>query len=103
MEPSLLLFDPNEHELERSRHGELLDFTAPANAEFILKVHDTTFRGGDEFFYRLTIGTGPQIDFVLPPAIETGRRAKITAYGRNLPDHTRSGFKSGGIVLEQAE
>jgi len=104
LDPVLSLFDGKGKELERSRRGGLLDFTAPADGEYVLNVHDLTFRGGDEYFYRLTASTGPRIDFVFPPAGQPGTKCRFVAYGRNLPRSTPAkGLSIDGKPLEQLE
>ena len=84
-EPVVVLTDAAGRELERSRTGGVLDFTAPADGPYLLRVHDVTYRGGPAFFYRLTVSTRPHVDFVLPPAGQPGTRGKYVLYGRNLP------------------
>ena len=44
-------------EIQRSRHGELLDFKAPSDGLYTLELHDLLSRGGEEYFYRLTMST----------------------------------------------
>ncbi|MBI3881806.1 MAG: hypothetical protein HY301_17300, partial [Verrucomicrobia bacterium] len=67
-EDVLSLSDANGRELARNRRGGPLDFTAPADGEFRVKLHDSTFRGGDDYFFRLTVSTEPWIDFIHPSA-----------------------------------
>ncbi|MGE3313680.1 MAG: pre-peptidase, partial [Planctomycetaceae bacterium] len=50
------------------RRDAVLDVTLPSDGEYILQVHDVTFRGGAELFYRLTLTTGPHLDYIMPPA-----------------------------------
>ncbi len=33
----------------------------------MLRINDLAFAGTADFFYRLTIATGPRIDYILPP------------------------------------
>src|ERR1041385_597460 len=104
MDAVLSLSDTQGRELEHSRRGELLDFTAPEDGEYVLQVHAFTYRGGDEYFYRLTASTAPRIDFVFPPAGQPGTKSKFVAYGRNLPQSTPSkGLSIEGKPLEQLE
>ena len=98
---ALLLLAPDGRELERARQGGLLDHTAAADGTLIVKVHDFVYRGGDQYFYRLTVTTGPHIDFVFPPAAEQGRTAKVTVFGRNLPGGSPSKHTMDGKVLDQ--
>ena len=85
MDDTLILYDAGGQELERRRRGGLLDFIAPADGEFVLAVSDFTYRGGPDYFYRLTIGAGPHIDFIFPPSGLPGTKSRYTLYGRNLP------------------
>jgi hypothetical protein len=98
---ALLLLSPDGRELERARQGGLLDHTAAADGTLIVKVHDFVYRGGDQYFYRLTVTTGPHIDFVFPPAAEQGKVAKVSVFGRNLPGGSPSKFTLDGKVLDQ--
>jgi hypothetical protein len=83
LEPVLTLYDSAGREVSRSRMGGLLDYTAAMGGEFTLRLHDQTYRGGAEYFYRLSIGTFPHIDYMLP--ISSGAKTKFAVFGRNLP------------------
>src|SRR5688572_12459000 len=101
-EPVVALVDAAGRELGRSRTGGVLDFSVPADGQYLLHVHDVTFRGGPAFFYRLTVSTRPWIDFVVPPAGKPGTRAKYVLYGRNLPGATAvDGTGVDGKPLDQ--
>ncbi|MFO1497523.1 MAG: hypothetical protein U1G07_03840 [Verrucomicrobiota bacterium] len=90
MEPSLILESAEGTEVARARSKGLLDFTSPADADFILTVHDLLFRGGDDFWYRLTVSARPHLDYIFPLAGQPGTKAPFALYGRNLP---------GGVVV----
>ncbi len=94
----LTLHDAAGRELVRQRAGNgldpFIDFTAPADGDFLIAVNDLTFGGGEQFFYRLTARTGPYIDSIFPPAGLPGTKAKFTLLGRNLPGSTKSDFLS---------
>jgi hypothetical protein len=62
----MLLTDSGGRECAVSRRGEPITFAAPVDGDYLLAVHDVTYRGGAEFFYRLTITTPPSVD--PPPA-----------------------------------
>ena len=98
---ALMLLAPDGRELERARSGGLIDHTAAADGTLIVKVHDFVYRGGDQYFYRLTVTTGPHIDYVFPPAAEQGKAAKVTVFGRNLPGGSPSKISLDGKVLDQ--
>jgi hypothetical protein len=98
----LVLSDAAGRELDRSRRGGLIDFTPPADGQYLVAVHDATYRGGPEFFYRLTVSTRPQVDFVFPPAGQAGTRGKYVLYGRNLGGAaTAANLAIDGRALEQ--
>lgn len=86
----------------QSRLDPFLDFTAPEDGDYFLKVHDYVYQGdANQYVYRLTVHNGPHIDFVFPPAALPGSAGEFTLYGRNLPGGTPATIKSGGRQLEQ--
>jgi hypothetical protein len=102
----LTLLDPSGRELRRivgtRSHDPLLDFSADAEGIYVVRVNDLLYRGGDEYFYRLSIGTGPFIDFVDPPVLKPGADNAVTVYGRNLPGGTPAeGLSIDGRPLEK--
>ena len=102
MDAMLALTDTAGRELERARTGGLIDFTAPADGFYLLKVSDFLYRGGDEYFYRLTLSAAPHLDFAFPPAALPGTKTNLTLYGRNLPGgKPASGLTIDGKPLEQ--
>ena len=96
MEAVLVLFNTSGREVERNRRGGVLDFTAAADGEYLVETHDFLYRGGEEYFYRLTISGGPHIDFIFPPAGLPGTKGKYWLYGRNLP----GGARAQGVTIE---
>ena len=79
----------------------LIDVTIPADGDYFVKVYDFTYAGGEDYPYRLTISTGPYIDFVLPTAGAPGSNAQYTIYGRNLPGGQPAGVSTHGRALEK--
>jgi len=63
LKPVLIIADSQGRDLLADRRGGLLDFTAPADGKYLVKVHSLTFQGGPAHFYRLALleepGTGP--------------------------------------------
>ena len=63
LNPVLIIADAKGRDLLVDRRGGLLDFKAPADGKYFIKVHDLTFQGGPAHFYRLALleepGTGP--------------------------------------------
>lgn len=61
----------------------LIDFRVPADGEYVITVHDLSYRGG--FPYRLLVTTRPHFEAIFPRAVRAGERAELVALGRNLP------------------
>jgi hypothetical protein len=79
-----------------------LDVTIPSDGDYIIAVADQVYDGSPEYFYRLSIGTLPYIDFILPPAGAPGTSSQFTVYGRNLPGgQPAPGVAVDGKPLEQ--
>jgi hypothetical protein len=97
MDDAIVLCDATGKELERKRRGGLIDFTAPADGQYLIKVHDFLFRGGEEYFYRLKISAGPFVDYIFPPAAVPGSRSEFALYGRNLP----GGIPVNGLTVDR--
>jgi len=104
---ALELFDSTGRLLASNRHysenDALVDCRLPADGDYYVRLHEFTHtQGGAEHFYRLTLSTAPWIDALFPLAIEPGKTAKVTVYGRNLPggqlDPTAN---EDGVALEK--
>jgi hypothetical protein len=74
----------------------------PEDGEFTLRLHDVIYRGGAELFYRLSIGTFPHIDYIMPVAGPFGEKQKFTVFGRNLSGGKLAHAKDSR-ALEQIE
>ena len=60
-----------------------IDFLVPRDGEYQILVHDLSYRGG--LPYRLLVTDRPVVENVFPRAVQTGKRAELTAFGRNFP------------------
>jgi hypothetical protein len=60
----------------------LVEFIAPKDGEYFVTINDLSFRGG--FPYRLVISDQPHVENVFPRAVQVGKKAELTVYGRNL-------------------
>ncbi len=102
---TLGLYDANGRRLSdargNSRNDPLLDVTLPADGQYFVKVHDFLYRGGADYGYRLIAGTGPHIDYVLPPSGTPGSTSTYTLFGRNLPGGQDAGVKLDGKPLQK--
>jgi hypothetical protein len=65
------------------RTDPLVDFTAPADGSYLVRLHDMTYQGG--LAYRLLISDHPQIENAFPSAVVPGEKTKLVLLGRNLP------------------
>lgn len=102
---TLTLTDAQGIELGRSRdeigRDPLIDFTAPADGDYLVGVHDFLYNGGAEYAYLLSASTRPWIDAVFPPAGQEGQVLEATLLGRNLPGGSPGeGLKIDGQPLE---
>lgn len=97
---SLRLVDGRNFELETNRdfigRDPMLDFTAPADGNYWIGVHDALYNGGASFPYLLQVSARPWIDAVFPPAGKEGQPLEATLLGRNLP----GGSAGEGLTLD---
>jgi len=106
LDPTVVLLDPAGRELKKVKEGAgadpVVDFTAPADGNYLLKLYDAIYGGGNDYFYRLTVSTAPFVDFVFPPSGPAGSTNQYTLYGRNLPGGKPvDGWTSRGVPLEK--
>jgi hypothetical protein len=72
-----------------------IDFLAPADGEYLVVIHDLSYRGG--LPYRLAVTNRPHVENVFPRAIQIGQTAEISVFGRNLGSVAQaSGLFAGG-------
>lgn len=108
MDPTLVVVDDKGREIARSRDADrldpLVDFTAPADGTYTLKVFDFQYAGGAEYAYRLECKQTPHLEFALPAAGQAGTKQKVALYGRMLPGGTpEPAFVVDGKPLEKLE
>ena len=77
------------------------DISVPADGNYFVKLTDYLYRGGNDYFYRLTLSAGPHIDFVIPSSAVPGSRGNVTLYGRNLPGGQPGGVSIDGCPLDK--
>src|SRR5262249_29831644 len=84
------------------RTDPLLDVVIPADGDYVVGIHDSTYVGG--LPYRLVITTRPQIENVFPMAVEAGKSATLSVLSRNLPgSQPFDGEKVLGLALDALE
>jgi hypothetical protein len=100
----VLAVSDGSRELEVNRRGGLIDFTAPADGSYLVRLHDLTYAGSAEHFYRLSLTSGPRVDFIFPPSGPAGTKSHFTLYGRGLPGGAPAGLATAnGKPLEKLE
>lgn len=55
LNPVSIIADANGRDLLADRRGGPLDFKAPADGKYLVKVHGLTYEGGPAHFYRLAL------------------------------------------------
>ncbi len=105
--PLVEVYTATGHKIAMSRSyrdgDALADAVLPADGDYLIRLVEFTHQSGSaDHVYRLTVGTAPWIDAVYPAAIEFGKPAQVTLYGRNLPNGQPSEFAIDGRVLEKA-
>jgi hypothetical protein len=63
----------------------LLEYDIPSDGDYIAEIHDSIFRGREDFVYRLTIGELPVITSIFPLGGKAGARTTVQTNGWNLP------------------
>ena len=63
----------------------LLHYEIPSDGDYIAEIHDSIYRGREDFVYRLTVGELPVITSIFPLGGKAGTRTAIQTYGWNLP------------------
>ena len=106
LDANLELYEASGKRLASARNtlvskDALFDVTLPADGDYFVKLHDFVYGGGEDYVYRLTLTTGPHIDFIMPPAGTPGSNGQYTVYGRNLPGGQPSDVVSRGRPLEK--
>ena len=92
LEVALWLHDKQGHEVARLRRDCTLRYLVPRDGEYVIRVHDFLNRGGDAFFYRLTVSLRPHIAYTTPSAAQVGTNRFFVLHGWNLP---------GGIIEKE--
>jgi hypothetical protein len=84
----LEIYDVNGRRLAVNRgylgSDPLIDFRAPADGSYVVRIQDLISSGSVEHYYRLEIDTRPRVAFSLPSVIERGKAGRVTLYGWNL-------------------
>jgi hypothetical protein len=105
LDPTIAIISGGK-ELQRVRDTVVedcvLDFTAPADGDYTVKLFDAIYGGSADHFYHLSAKSAPYIDFIFPPSAVPGANGQFTIYGRNLPGgQPAEGMTVGGVALQK--
>jgi hypothetical protein len=105
-EAVLTIYDAKGKELasdERFRFqpDPVIHFAAPSDGEYTVEIHDSIFRGREDFIYRLTLGELPFVTGIFPLGGKLGEKTSVALNGWNLPEkifvHTNSEVGIAGL------
>jgi hypothetical protein len=90
-EAVVTLYDAKGKELAsderfRFKPDPVMRFAVPRNGEYTVEIHDSIFRGREDFVYRLAIGELPFVTGIFPLGGRTGDKTSIALTGWNLPE-----------------
>jgi hypothetical protein len=91
-EAALTIYDSKGNEVasaERYRfHPDpVIHFEVPHDGTYTVEIHDSLFRGREDFVYRLTIGELPFVTDIFPLGGPAGEKTAVQLTGWNLPIH----------------
>jgi hypothetical protein len=72
----------------RFKPDPVLHFQVPRDGQYTIEIHDSIFRGREDFVYRLTLGELPFITGIFPLGGHIGEKTRVELAGWNLPDKT---------------
>lgn len=77
-----------------------IDLTLPADGEYLIVLHDLSYRGGAP--YRLVVSNLPHVEQIFPAAVQAGTTANVTAFGTNFGSgSSRSTWSVQDQVLDE--
>lgn len=67
------------------RHDPVLYYEIPQDGKYVLEVHDSIYRGREDFTYRISIGEIPYVTGLFPLGGRAGETCTVEVKGWNLP------------------
>ncbi|MGD0788602.1 MAG: hypothetical protein ABR898_11505 [Terracidiphilus sp.] len=104
---SLTLHDASGKEVQYADHyafhpDPVLLYEIPADGEYTVAIHDSIYRGREDFVYRILLGEVPFITAMFPLGGKAGAKTNVEFSGWNLPQaqlKERSRGKDKGLVM----
>jgi hypothetical protein len=89
IQPVLVLYDDKGKELAydddyRFKPDPVILFDVPKDGDYVFAIHDSIYRGREDFVYRITIGELPFVTSIFPLGGRVGEKANIKMKGWNL-------------------
>ena len=82
----------------------LLYYAVPGDGEYIIEIHDSIYRGREDFVYRISVSEQPFITSIFPLGGVAGEPLNATVNGWNLPRPTvQLDTKPGGEIIRQQQ
>jgi hypothetical protein len=90
-EAVLTIYDSKGKELAseerfRFKPDPVIHFEVPSNGTYTVEIHDSLYRGREDFVYRLTMGELPFVTGIFPLGGKAGEKTSIALTGWNLPE-----------------
>ncbi|MDR3701986.1 MAG: PPC domain-containing protein [Candidatus Sulfopaludibacter sp.] len=63
----------------------VVHYDVPADGDYTLEIHDSIYRGREDFVYRISIGELPYLTGIFPLGGRAGARTSVALQGWNLP------------------
>ena len=94
-ESVLTIYDSRGKELASAERfyfkpDPVIHFEVPRNGEYTVEIHDSIYRGREDFVYRLAIGELPFVTGIFPLGGKAGEKSSVTLTGWNLPEKSLS-------------
>jgi hypothetical protein len=72
------------HDEDTNGPDSLIDYTVPADGQYVLAIRDLRYQGGGDFTYRIKAGEIPYVDVIYPLGGKRGQQVSLELMGRNL-------------------
>jgi hypothetical protein len=87
---TLALYDAKGHELAYDDHfrfnpDPVLACEVPEDGDYTIEIHDSLYRGREDFVYRIAVGELPFVTGIFPLGCPAGARTSVALAGWNLP------------------
>jgi hypothetical protein len=104
---SATLYDASGKELAYADHygfhpDPVLLYQIPADGQYTVAIHDSIYRGREDFVYRMELGEVPYVTTIFPLGGNAGEKTKVELAGWNLPESRmteRAGDKQQSVQL----